>query len=1305
MSDAPDQSPEPIDILAPDADDADDAGATDALIGQTLGERYHVLKRLSQGGMGVVYLARHIVLDSLFAVKVLLKPQNEHDQQRFLQEARLASKISHPNTVYIADFGVLPGGRTYLAMEYLEGDTLAEVLQRGKLEPLRACRIAAQIARGLTAVHEKGVIHRDLKPSNIFLLSQAGKQDFVKIVDFGIAKANTSDVPAPPGADARPKPVPPPPLALPAALSMPSTPPTLSPPPVPPGPGLVTTGADLTVQGAILGTPAYLSPEQGKGRGIDARTDQYSLGCIFFEMLTGERPYHGDNSIEVIMKHIGAPIPSPRGRGARVSERLDALCRRLLAKRADARFAAMPDVAAALELEIERLTRRRLPRWVVGGGIALGAVLLGLSALTVSRGLRGGDARPVPLSPAELAETRAQALAALGAAARGGDPLHRLHGIAGLGSSQDSAARPLLETLLAGADESVAAQAAEALGALGDGAAAPALLRALAPARPAALRLSAARALLLLGDETGEQALTRALAEGDEASRLQAALLLCDRGQPAALALLRRVVARPDAPAPLATSALACLARGPEGLDARQELVTRLQRASTPAAQLQLAAVLAGLGEPAGREQLRAIAARPGRDQLLAARALASPDELEVAARFRRVLRDGAAGTPAQILSAEGLGVGGELTDLRLLRPYLAASADPALRLAAASSIVQLALSDAGALSQQSLRWAQLALSERGAATRAAAAAALGDTSSPDALRLLARLLRDDAVQVRKSSARALGQKADRAALLALREALSDPDEQVRIEAIRSLGRAALGLHDSGAADPREELAGWFKELLPRATQSEQVQVSWALYRLGNEGQLATLAGLLRDPRPELRRYVIAQTELDADLLVTALGDADQGVRFAAAQKLAERGDRRALAVLRDTVVRSGPAAIAAYGLLGRLGEKAEPPAALAALLSPSTPVPARMEAIEAVGRMPTALAVPLLLQAARAPEALVRRLVAEVAAELPGSEGPSGAHVLRLLTLDADPGVRARAATLLTRIQERDQSAGRTAPPGPRAPAVGPQAPPDAGPGPGLRDLAVAPADAALPGGDSPAEPRPAGTAQAAAPASVSTGRGTLQLTAPEGILYEIDRRGWQVTGGKPVSLPAGTHRLATLSGEQDVLIEDRRTTTVALEPSPPEQALSAGVSAYGSRDLGRAQQQIERAASLCARDRRHAAGCALLGIELALRRGHLLEDQKYLAEAMAEYQKVAESGPAAKVRPLQRLDAQESVARLAPRLGQVVLLRKDRKAPARCVEDVIWLLPGTQSVKVGAERQTIYVRARETVRLGTCP
>jgi serine/threonine protein kinase len=145
--------------------DPEVGGESDPILGAILGDRYLMLSRLSRGGMGVVYKARHVLLDTPVAVKILIEPQDPVAQMRFLQEAKLASQIRHPNTVYISDFGILDDGRSYLVMELLRGPTLGRVMRDGPMEPPRACKIAAQIAIGLQAVHDRGIVHRGLMRS------------------------------------------------------------------------------------------------------------------------------------------------------------------------------------------------------------------------------------------------------------------------------------------------------------------------------------------------------------------------------------------------------------------------------------------------------------------------------------------------------------------------------------------------------------------------------------------------------------------------------------------------------------------------------------------------------------------------------------------------------------------------------------------------------------------------------------------------------------------------------------------------------------------------------------------------------------------------------------------------------------------------------------------------------------------------------------------------------------------------------------------------------------------------------------
>jgi serine/threonine protein kinase len=268
-------------------------------------DRYRVLRRLGAGGMGVVYLAEHVAIEKRVALKVLLHEYSNKpvQKERFLREAKAAAKINHPNVVDITDFGETPDGRVFFAMEYLEGEDLHHVIRRGGALPwARARPILLQICSALGSAHAKGIIHRDLKPENIKLVSRGEKEDFVKLLDFGIARITD----------------------------------------------LGDAGRRLTKTGMIFGTPEYMSPEQASGERADHRADLYALGLIMYEMLTGKLPFSGDNFMAILTKHLHVePVP-PRELNPTICPEAEAIVLRALAKDRDARFQSMEQMAAAI---------------------------------------------------------------------------------------------------------------------------------------------------------------------------------------------------------------------------------------------------------------------------------------------------------------------------------------------------------------------------------------------------------------------------------------------------------------------------------------------------------------------------------------------------------------------------------------------------------------------------------------------------------------------------------------------------------------------------------------------------------------------------------------------------------------------------------------------------------------------------------------------------------------------------------------------------------------------------------------------
>ncbi len=268
---------------------------TSGLIGRIFDSRYQITALVGRGGMGTVYKAVHVAMNQTVALKVLHREmsRDERQVQRFYQEARASSRLKHPNTIRVFDFGRSDEGHLYFAMEFLEGETLTQLLRReGALPVRRALNIVRQVAKALAEAHMNGLVHRDLKPDNIFITQIYGEQDFVKVLDFGIAKFIQ---------------------------------------------GNPEYGA-LTQAGVVCGTPLYLSPEQALGRTLDGRSDLYSLGVILYEMLAGVPPFRAETPVALVMRHIHDE-PPPLGPEA-IPEPVRALVFSLLDKDRDRRPAS-----------------------------------------------------------------------------------------------------------------------------------------------------------------------------------------------------------------------------------------------------------------------------------------------------------------------------------------------------------------------------------------------------------------------------------------------------------------------------------------------------------------------------------------------------------------------------------------------------------------------------------------------------------------------------------------------------------------------------------------------------------------------------------------------------------------------------------------------------------------------------------------------------------------------------------------------------------------------------------------------------
>jgi serine/threonine-protein kinase len=329
--------------------------------GQMVGE-YQIERLLGEGGMGRVYAAIHPLIAKRAAIKVL-RPELSHDPaavERFVREARSVNQIGHPNIVDIFAFGTLPDGRHYFVMEWLQGESLRERLERGALPFLLALDVLDAIASALAAAHATGIVHRDLKPDNVFLAGPVGSAPMVKLLDFGIAKLLGTE-----------------------------------------------PGIDRTATGAMIGTPTYMSPEQARGELVDTRSDLYALGAVAFEVLAGEMVFRATSAAEVVARHLFEPPRPVRQLRPEVPDALDALITSLLAKEMTAR----PLLAEVRETLVRARIAAPAPATSTGSGSRRIAIIAASAVAVTAIGIAvvlaawpSPNLLSAPIEPAPLAQ-------------------------------------------------------------------------------------------------------------------------------------------------------------------------------------------------------------------------------------------------------------------------------------------------------------------------------------------------------------------------------------------------------------------------------------------------------------------------------------------------------------------------------------------------------------------------------------------------------------------------------------------------------------------------------------------------------------------------------------------------------------------------------------------------------------------------------------------------------------------------------------------------------------------------------------
>jgi serine/threonine-protein kinase len=354
-----------------------------SLIGSTISDRYLIERLLGEGGMGAVYQAEHTLMRKRMAIKVLHPEMTRLPEvvARFEREAMAAAHIDHPHVVTATDFGKLEDGSFFLALEFVEGKSLREVIAQGRLELGRSLHIARQMAGALQRAHTLKIVHRDLKPENVMLVDRDGDPDFVKVLDFGIAKVQMGEL----GTNDRAGP----------------------------------EQNVLTQAGMVYGTPEYMAPEQALGQPVDARADLYALGIIMYEMLTGHRPFEADSKVALLGMQVTAPVPAMMTKCAdcNVPLEVEVLVGRLLAKEASERIGDAREVIEGITTILSQLSNagridaKFLPPppsgFATNPGIISGIspAPADLAALAASKNLRDQSARagvdPAKQAPVE----------------------------------------------------------------------------------------------------------------------------------------------------------------------------------------------------------------------------------------------------------------------------------------------------------------------------------------------------------------------------------------------------------------------------------------------------------------------------------------------------------------------------------------------------------------------------------------------------------------------------------------------------------------------------------------------------------------------------------------------------------------------------------------------------------------------------------------------------------------------------------------------------------------------------------------
>ncbi|MBW2733916.1 MAG: HEAT repeat domain-containing protein [Deltaproteobacteria bacterium] len=1040
----------------------------DPLIGVQLGN-YKVEEKVAEGGMGLIYRAVHSVIGRQAAIKVLTE-RYSNDQnmiKRLHREARAVNRIAHPSIVDIFDFGQTPDGRQYFAMEYIEGESLALLLEReGALPWAVAGQIVSQALDALAAAHDLGIVHRDIKPENILIAKGEGEKVIAKVLDFGIAKSI----------------------------------------------GIGPEGEQLTRAGSVMGTPEYIAPEQVRGKSVDGRADLYAMGVILYEMVVGKRPYTSDKVMTLLIAHLREPIPAVENVPAELGipkEVIEAIPK-ALAKKPEERFQDARSFARAMGMATSAVTAadgtRPLPGLFWAGqegststldnmpastaatapkhpptilglatrtssnGMAMPLIdkprrsplmwlapllLLGLSAAAISYVVvtRAGDNKKVvvtktdtrpktspktvmaPLAAKDLATLLHKVRQTLREGLESSDTNVRRCALRGLGELHDKDARlKLVKRLKVDPDPTVQADAARALALLGEPQAA-ADLKAVRDEVNEQVRVKIDAALAKMSDPAGIKGLKAALKSPKRAVRVTAALELAELGDTTAIAVLKPEL---RGASQLFTPTLKALARLGHA-QARKSLEQGIAAKETKTkAQLEFAEALMALGSEIPLSLLKRIVNSDGSlaHRLTATRILARHGNYAGLDLARDAVRNEAAAL--RLLAANALGT---IADRTAIPPLALLLADklPLVKMAAAEGLARVFALLPETLLRRGQNWLLVALNSEDWASRYAIDGLSSEIDPALAVEILGWYFRSKDARTRAvavAEAAKLGENAKARQIVF--SGLDDPAPGVRLAAVRALGRSK-----------HPKAASMLKQLLYDKTPRVGIAAGGALLRLGDTSALKALRQATRAKKSTLRaRALEAIAQHQAPWVVKtlrrALRDRSPEVRRLAALALASRNDSSGAKVLRKAVAAGDEHSANALRALAKLKiPQQKNLRLLAQAANPRARAGAMKAAIEILG---PSRAQPLLLRGARDPSPVVRLAAARELGKL-AKHSPAAIASLRRLVKDQNASVRAVASNQLAKLR----AAGvRVKPvkisPTPKAPALPVKPKPKAG-------------------------------------------------------------------------------------------------------------------------------------------------------------------------------------------------------------------------------------------------------------------